>query len=282
MKTWVILTFIYAMFTGFFQCSKKKALEKNNIFEVLATMSLVSFIIAAFSTRDVFNIEFKYLGLIFLKSAVIVFSWLIALYAMKRISMSLYSVINLSRIIFAVFLSVVVLGEQLTITMCIGLMIVILGLVLVNLISNHKENKEASLKVVFVLMFSCFLNSISAIVDKKALEYITTSQLQFWFLLFLTILSWWVELLRNKKVDFKGINKNLWIFGAAFALTIGDKILFAANKMPESSVAIMTVIKQVSAIEMIILGKVLFKEKNIRKKLFCSLLIISGIILTLV
>lgn len=282
MKTWVILTFIYAMFTGFFQCSKKKALEKNNIFEVLATMSLVSFIIAAFSTRDVFNIEFKYLGLIFLKSAVIVFSWLIALYAMKRISMSLYSVINLSRIIFAVFLSVVVLGEQLTITMCIGLMIVILGLVLVNLISNHKENKEASLKVVFVLMFSCFLNSISAIVDKKALEYITTSQLQFWFLLFLTILSWWVVLLRNKKVDFKGINKNLWIFGAAFALTIGDKILFAANKMPESSVAIMTVIKQVSAIEMIILGKVLFKEKNIRKKLFCSLLIISGIILTLV
>lgn len=44
----------------------------------------------------------------------------------------------------------------------------------------------------------------------------------------------------------------------------------------------MTLIKQVATIETIILGKYMFKEKNIIKKLLCSLLIIFGIILTII
>jgi len=42
----------------------------------------------------------------------------------------------------------------------------------------------------------------------------------------------------------------------------------------------MTLLKQLSVIEGIILGKFLLKEKNIIKKLLCSILIIFGIMLT--
>jgi hypothetical protein len=47
-------------------------------------------------------------------------------------------------------------------------------------------------------------------------------------------------------------------------------------------VTVMTLIKQVSAVEMILLGKLLFKEKGIGKKLACSTIIIAGIALTLI
>lgn len=282
MDNWVILTILYAIFTGFFQCSKKKAAEKNSIYEVLASFTLISFLIVAFTSKDVFNVELQYIMIILAKSLVIVVAWLLSLYAMSNMSISLYGVINLSRIIFSVILSLIFLGEKLTITTFIGLVIVIIGLILVDRISNKKDNKEASFKVIAILLFACFLNSVSAIIDKKILSNITSSQLQFWFLLFLTIAYWWIILIRNKKIDFKNLNKNYWVLGAAVALAVGDKFLFMANAIPESSVIVMTLLKKISTIELIILGKIIFKEKNIIKKLLCSLLIIFGITLTLI
>ena len=32
MQNWILYTLTYAIFTGFFQCSKKKAVEKNIFF----------------------------------------------------------------------------------------------------------------------------------------------------------------------------------------------------------------------------------------------------------
>ena len=58
--------------------------------------------------------------------------------------------------------------------------------------------------------------------------------------------------------------------------------LIVALITKESKVSIMTGIKQLSVIEIIILGKLLFKEKNTLKKLAASLLIIFGIVLTLI
>ena len=91
-----------------------------------------------------------------------------------------------------------------------------------------------------------------------------------------------ILLFKNKKFNFKKIKKNYWILIAAICLTVADRFLFKANEIPESKVSVMTLIKQVSVIEGIILGKILFDEKNIIKKLLCSLLIIIGIILTVI
>jgi len=76
------------------------------------------------------------------------------------------------------------------------------------------------------------------------------------------------------------VRKNYWILLSSIFLVLGDKLLFIANNIPDSKVTIMTVVKQVSTIEIIILGKLMFKEKNITKKILCSLLVILGIILT--
>ena len=65
----------------------------------------------------------------------------------------------------------------------IGIIIVVIGLVLVNKENHTKGKKKNSLKWIALLLASCLLNSISAIIDKKILMSITSSQLQFWFLL---------------------------------------------------------------------------------------------------
>ena len=282
MQNWILYTLIYAIFTGFFQCAKKKAVEKNSIYEVLAVFSTIAFILVALTSNNVFNIGFTPLIIVFIKSIIIVIAWILSLNAIQKMPISLYSVINLSRIVFSIIMSVVFLGEKLTILLILGAIIIILGLFLVNKVSNIKSKKETDFKIILILLISCLLNSISAIIDKQVLKYINPIQLQFWFLFFLAICYWTILLFKNKKFNFKKTKKNYWILIAAICLTVADRFLFKANEIPESKVSVMTLIKQVSVIEGIILGKILFDEKNIIKKLLCSLLIIIGIILTVI
>ena len=282
MHSWVILTFLYSLFKGFCQCSQKKALEKNSIYEVLAYYSLLSFLIVAFTTKNILDIQFNTLILISIKSIVIVIAWLLALYAIKRMPISLYGVINVSRVIFSILLSVIFLGEKLDLITVIGIIIVIIGLVLMNKISNKSEEKSISFKAVIVLLICCLLNATSAIIDKVVLINTTSDILQLWFLLFLTIIYWIILIMKEKKINLKSITTNYWIPIIAISMVVGDRLLFMANEIPESKVSIISVLKQVATLEMIILSKFLFKEKNIIKKLLCSILVIFGIILTLI
>jgi drug/metabolite transporter (DMT)-like permease len=282
MENWVILTFLYAIIIGVFHCGKKKAIEKNSVYEVLACFSLIAFMLSALISKNVMDIELSNVLIIFVKSLIIVIAWIISLKALEKMPVSLYSVLNLSRIIFSVIMSVIFFGERITVTILLGIIIVLVGLILVNRNSSKKDNKETSLKAVIMVVISCLLNSFSAIIDKKVLLNITSDQLQFWFLLFLTIMYWLILLFQKRKLNFKNIKKNYWIIIIAICLTIGDKFLFMANEIPESKVSIMTIVKQFSAIEAIILGKIIFKEKNIINKLLCSLLIVVGIVLTLI
>lgn len=279
MKSWVILTIVYGLCIGFFQTSKKKSVEKNTIYEVLAIMSLIAFLISTIINRESVIINSKYIFVVFIKSMVVAVAWMLSLVALKNMSVSLYGVINLSRILFTVVLSIIFLGEPLTFNVLVGSIIVILGLFLVNKLSNNKESKETTIKSIIYLLISCGLHSISAIIDKSITAHISGGQLQFWFLLFLTIIYWIVLLIKQEKIN--NISKNYWLLIGALSLTIGDRFLFIANGIPESKASVMTIIKQISAIEIIILGKFMFKEKNIVKKLLCSLIILFGIALTI-
>lgn len=215
------------------------------------------------------------------KSLLIAGSWLIAGYLINKIPISLYAVLMLSKILFTIILSVVWLKGKILLTTFIGMIIVIVGLVLVNNNSNEKKKREISLEHLGLLLFSCLLSSVSSILDKTTLLYITSSQLQFWFLLFLTVILMIVLYVKEKKITYNVVKNNYWIPLMSLCLVIADRFLFMANEIPESQVSIITILKQISTIEIIILGKIMFNEKMITKKLLCSLLTIIGIIFTL-
>jgi len=281
MEKWIIFTLLYAVFNGVFECSKKKAIEKSTIYEILAYFSLIAFILVAFFSKNVLEVEWEYIIIIFIKALIIVIAWILSLKAMKKMPISLYSVIKLSGIIFSIVMSLIIFGEQITLTAFIGMIIVLLGLILVNKESNLKQKREASIGIIIIVLISSLLNAISAIIDKIVLKSITSDQLQFWFMLFLTIAYWIILIIKEKKISFNKVKKNYWIPIVALCLIMGDRFLFIANEIPESKVSIMTILKQISTIEVIILGKFMFKEKNIIKKLLCSILVIFGIVLTL-
>jgi len=82
---------------------------------------------------------------------------------------------------------------------------------------------------------------------------------------------------RKEKIQFSNLRKNYWIPLMSLSLVLGDRLLFEANASPLSSVTVMTVIKQSSVIMTVLLGWLIYKEKNILYKLLCCMIVLCGI-----
>ena len=107
----------------------------------------------------------------------------------------------------------------------------------------------------------------------------TSAQLQFWFMFFSTILYGIILIVKREKISLKTLKTNFWIPLMGFLLVLGDRLLFIANGAQNSKVTVMTLLLQVSVVVTIILGRVIYKEKNFLYKLFCAGIVISGIVI---
>lgn len=279
MNDWILLTTIYAILVSLSEVTKKKATKNNSIIEVLAGHILVALIVTFFTTKGIFEINYNFLPIIFIKSLIIYVTWILGLKALDGLELGIYGMVKISRVIFSVLLSCIILGESITLVTAIGMAMIITGLVLVNTTAIDDSNKKNSWKLILLFLVSCLGSSVSAIIDKKILGYVSSGQLQFWFLLFLTFFYWITLFAKKEKINFKNLKTNYWILIVGIMLAIGDRLLFIANQNPDSKVIVMTMLKQLSVVISIILGKLIFHEKNILKKLLYSILIISGVVL---
>ena len=128
--------------------------------------------------------QFRPIFYSFIKAAVCCGAWLCSLVALKQISVSIYGIMDLSRMVFSTSLAVVFLGESLTIPKILGMGLVVLGLVMVNLKKNSEPQKMTFFILIMALL-NCFLNAVSGTMDKALMKHMDSSQLQFWFMFFM-------------------------------------------------------------------------------------------------
>ena len=164
-----------------------------------------------------------------------------------------------------------------------GLALVCLGLLMLKGLpwSKKKESRKEGVKplVVFLAFVSCLLNAFSGLLDKILMKDLTSSQLQFWYMLFLVGFYLVYIILTRTKIRVIHSLKNLWIWLLAAIFIIADRALFLANADPASKVTVMTLIKQSGCLVTILGGKFVFHEKNIRYKLICATVIVAGIVI---
>ncbi len=68
------------------------------------------------------------------------------MYVIKKMAISTYCVTKLSQIIFTILMGSLILSEQITTKIFIGIILVISGLILVNKISNQEKSEKISFK----------------------------------------------------------------------------------------------------------------------------------------
>lgn len=279
--SWVLLTLVYGLLKGAREIVKKESLKKNSVVEVLFFYTLFGFLLCIPASRDIASVDTQYLPLVFLKSFVIFIAWILSFKAIKSLPISLYGILDLSRVLFATVLGVIVMHETIGLKQGAGLILVIIGLLLLK--RRQSDEKEDIKPIVVVLaLTSCMLNAVSGLLDKILTQYISASQLQFYYMLFLTLLYLTYLIVDSSEVNIKAAVKNYWILILAIMFIIADKALFIANANPESKITVMTLIKQSGCIITILAGKFIYKEKNMLHKFICATIVIAGIIVAVI
>lgn len=282
---WMWLVLLYGVFKGFREIVKKKALEKNSTIEVLFLYTLLAFLTVLPDAKNAFGMEPKYYFYIALKSFVIFLAWMFSFKAIKKMPISLYGVLDLSRVLFATLLGVVVLQEVLGVFQMIGLALVSMGLLLLKYKPGARAGKLAEsgenvdIKLVVIAFASCMLNAVSGLMDKILMKDISSSQLQFWYMLFLVLMYLAFIFVTRTPVRMGSVLKNYWIWILSILFVIADRALFVANGMADSRITVMTLIKQSGCIVTILAGRFIFHEKNTGHKLVCAAIIIAGIVI---
>ena len=312
--TWVFLVLLYGVLKGGREIAKKKAMYTNTVMEVLVAYTVLSFVLVIPQAKNAGGMELKFYFLVALKAFAIFLAWICSFRSLKFLPVSLYGILSLSRILFATLLGVIVLHETLGIYQILGLILVSAGLLLLKFKpksrkrsaaragaavadSNGADTEASALEAaqnqemptqipvrettaffVALAFLSCIFNSVSGFMDKILMRDINSSQLQFWYMLFLVSYYVIYLLVKREKISFS-VLKNKWVWLLAVMFVIGDKALFIANANPESRITVMTLLKQSACIITILGGKFIFKEKGIGYKLFCASIIITGIVL---
>ena len=293
---WIWLTLLYGVIKGTREIIKKKSMEKNTILEVLFVYTLLSFLMVVPGAPKVSGVPWQDMIWIAVKSFVIFVAWIFSFKAIKKMPISLYGLLDLSRVIFSTLMGVIFLKEAMTFWQTVGLILVCAGLLLYRyqtggkrlfrkkdasgeLLTKEPEEK-VSVKIVCFALLSCLLNGVSGTMDKVLMLRMSSTQLQFWYMLFLVLFYLVYILITKTKIRLWSALKNYWIWILSLIFVIGDKALFIANQSPDSKVTIMTLLKQAGCIVTILAGKFIFKEKNIGYKLFCAGVIITGIVLS--
>lgn len=285
---WVLLVAVYGICKGSREIFKKIALRKNTVMEVLFMYVCLSFVMVIPYIGEAFNVEnLNYMYLILIKSFVIFVAWICSFKALSKMPVSLYGVLDLSRIIFSTIYGILLLSERIGLFHIIGLLLVSAGLLLLKFRPFSKAGKaseKVDFKVILTAFTGCALTALSGALDKILMRKgdLTSGQLQFWYMLFLVVFYALYIIFTRTKIDVKSTLRNKWVYLMSLTLVIGDKALFVANNDPECTVTLMTLIKQISCIVVILGGKFVFKEKRILYKLFCAAVIITGIIIAVI
>lgn len=280
---WMWLVLLYGLIKGAREIVKKKSLQYSSVAEVLFFYTLFAFLMVLPDCKNAMGISVHMLGWIFLKSLIIFCAWILSFKAIKKMPISLYGVLDLSRVLFATLLGSVALNEVMSTNQIIGLILVAMGLLLLKVhIPLKKTDKDEKDKVkpiiVIFSLLSCMLNALSGLLDKILMRDLNSSQLQFFYMLFLVLLYGLYMWIGKEEVNLKKAVKNPWIWLLALLFVIADRALFLANADPESKITIMTLIKQSGCIVTLAAGKWIYHEKHVLHRALCTVLVVVGIV----
>lgn len=277
---WIFFTLIYSFIKGARDLIKKKAMQKSTATEVLVLYTSAAFLLVTPEAPAAFQADLSVLPLIILKAAVLFVAYLCAFHAIHKLPISLYGVVDLSRMMFSILLGVALLQEVMGPWQVVGVCLVAAGILLLKVPQKGCQIKQDTKKLyVFLAFLQSFLNACSGILDKVISLKMDSGPLQFWFMLFLTLFYILYAVITKAKINWKKSFGNYWIWIMAIIYIVADKFLFMANGMEDSQVVIMTLLKRSGCIVTIIGGKLFFGEKRVAYKLLCACIVLSGILL---
>ncbi|WP_299180226.1 EamA family transporter [uncultured Aquimarina sp.] len=296
---WMYLGLLAALFLGLHNLCKKHAVQGNEVFPVLlgtigsGFLLLLPFFIGSQFYPDftkqigfyINNIPWQTHGFIFIKSMIMASSWILAYQALKHLPITIVTPIRSAGPFFTFIGAILIYQERPNFLQWIGFFLIIFSVILYSKIGKKEGINFKRNKWIFAIIGATFLGASSGLYDKFLIQNLTLTPqtLQFWFcfytvLILLVILSftWFNNAEKRKKFTFR------WtIVAVGILLQAADYFYFKALQDPEALIMLLSAIKRSQILIAVVIGGIVFKEKNKRKKLVPLFGIMIGVFLIL-
>ncbi|WP_062058285.1 EamA family transporter [Aquimarina longa] len=296
---WMYLGLLAALFLGLHNLCKKHAVQGNEVFPVLLgtiasgfllllPFSITSFYFPEYTKKIGFyiaTISWKIHGFIFIKSLIMTTSWVLAYQALKHLPITIVTPIRSAGPFFTFIGAIFIYQEQPNFLQWIGFFLIIFSVLLYSRIGKKEGINFKKNKWIFAIIGATFLGASSGLYDKFLIQnlHLNPQTLQFWFcwytiLILLVILSitWFPNIEKRKEFKWR------WTIPAVgILLQTADYFYFKALQDPDALIMLLSAIKRSQILIAVVIGGLIFKEKNKRKKLVPLFGIMIGVFLIL-
>ncbi|QXP79326.1 MULTISPECIES: EamA family transporter [Winogradskyella] len=292
---WMYLGLLAALFLGLHNLCKKHAVQGNEVFPVLlGTVSSGFLFVASFYVLSLYfpeyalsngyhfqKIPWQTHGYIFIKSIIMASSWILAYQALKHLPITIVTPIRSAGPFFTFIGAILIYQERPNFLQWIGFFLIIFSVILYSKIGKKEGINFKRNKWIFAIIGATFLGASSGLYDKFLIQNLTLNPqtLQFWFclytiliLLIILTVTWFPHAEKRKAFKFR------WsIIAVGILLQAADYFYFKALQDPDALIMLLSAIKRSQILIAVVVGGLVFKEQNKRKKLVPLIGIMIGV-----
>lgn len=292
---WMYLGLLSALFLGLHNLCKKHAVQGNEAFPVLlgTTISGLLLLVPVYLFSKfapeyiqhlgfyISDISWSIHGFIFIKSAIMACSWVLAYQALKHLPITIVTPIRSAGPFFTFIGAIFIYHERPNFFQWIGFFLIICSVFLYAKVGKKEGINFKKNKWIFAIIGATFLGASSGLYDKFLIQHLELQPqtLQFWFcwyvvLILISILSisWFPYPQKRKAFNWRW---SIPIVGVL--LQAADYFYFKALQDPEALIMLLSAIKRSQIFIAVLVGGLIFKEKNKRKKLIPLIGILLGV-----
>ncbi|PTN09824.1 transporter family protein [Mangrovibacterium marinum] len=293
---WVILALISAVLLGLYDVFKKLSLNDNGVLPVLFLSTVTAAVVVtpvvlgsawfpqAFQQIHLYvpPITGREHLLIFIKSVIVVGSWIFAFHAMKHLPITLISPIRATGPIWTLIGAILIFQERLNAMQWVGVAITLFFFYLLSTAGKLEGISFRRNIWIFCIIAATLLGAASGLFDKYLLRQIDRIAVQAWFSFYqvvvmlpaIALFRW--RLPREKRPAFE------WRWSIpliAIFLLFADYAYFYSLSIPDSMISIVSALRRGGVLVAFVTGAILFRERNIKKKGLYLLGILLGILI---
>lgn len=275
---WIALALVSALCLGFYDVFKKLSLRGNDVLTVLllntffCVVCMSPFLVMQFAAGNYgFGNTVHGHLLVFLKSLIVLGSWILGYYAIKHLPLTVQGPINASRPVMVLVGAVLIFGERLNLLQWVGILLGFLSLFLISRIGSKEGFSMKHSKWIWMSVGATLLGAVSALYDKFLMRQFAPLEVQGWFSLYqcivMGIVICIIRQFRQRNGDVPDFKWRWTIPLISVFLTVADMAYFYSLSLEGSLIGVVSMIRRGSVVVSFLYGVFGLHEKNIGPKL---------------
>ncbi len=292
---WLTSAFASAALLGLYDAAKKKALTDNAVLPVLWLNTLFSTLLflpaiftSAFATGWLDGTPLAVgpgslhdHALVFLKSAIVLTSWIFGYIGIKHLPLTIVGPINATRPVLVLVGAFLLFGERLNAFQWTGVALALASLLLLSRSGRREGVDFVRNRWIGCIALAALAGAASGLYDKFIMTRLDAVFVQSWFNLYQLLLMTAATTLLHRFALRRPSTPFRWSWAIpliSILLSLADFAYYAALRDPEAMISVVSMIRRGSVAVSFLCGAVLFRERNLRAKAVDLAFILAGMV----